>query len=280
MEKALLENAKQTLDRVREVKPLVHNITNYVTVNDCANVLLGAGASPVMADDAGEVEEIVAISSALVINIGTLNPRTIEAMLIAGKRANQLGVPVILDPVGAGASNLRTETAQRLVREVKFAVIRGNVSEIKTLTGAGGETRGVDAADSDAVSGNNLHSVKQTAASLAAALGTVVAITGAVDVISDGKSSCFIENGHPMMANVTGTGCMCTALIGACCGVSDDHFTAAAAAVMQMGLAGERAHTRLQDGQKGNATYRNYILDEICLMDGAALAEGGRVKLA
>lgn len=273
-----LQSAQELLERVRELKPLVHHITNYVTVNDCANILLGAGASPVMADEAAEVEEIVAISGALVINIGTLNKRTIEAMFMAGKKANELGIPVILDPVGAGASILRTETAKRLVSEIKFAVIRGNISEIKTIAGGGGITRGVDADVTDAISENNVAAVQGLAAGLAAELGSVIAITGAVDVISDGKVNYLIKNGHPMMARVTGTGCMCSSLIGAFCGANSNYTAAAAAAVMAMGLAGEKAYVRMETARLGNASFRNFILDEINLMTGEDLVKGGKIS--
>ena len=143
---------------VRTKSPLIHNITNYVTVNDCANMVLACGASPIMADDAAEVEEITAICGGLNINIGTLNSRTVTSMLLAGKKANQLGHPVVLDPVGAGASRLRTDTAFRLLREVQFTVIRGNISEIKTLASGAGTTKGVDADVADKVTEENLDS--------------------------------------------------------------------------------------------------------------------------
>ena len=144
------------LDNVRRTTPLVHNITNYVTVNDVANILLACGASPIMSDEPEDVEDITSICGGLNINIGTLNSRTITSMLLAGKKANQLGHPVVLDPVGAGASRLRTDTAFRLLKDVKFTVIRGNISEIKTLASGAGTTKGVDADVADKVTEENL----------------------------------------------------------------------------------------------------------------------------
>jgi hydroxyethylthiazole kinase len=274
------EYASSILDRVREKRPLVHHITNYVTVNDCANIVLAIGASPVMADDIDEVREIVLISSALVINIGTLNRRTIESMLVAGKTANEKGIPVILDPVGAGASTLRTETAERLIHEIKFAVIRGNISEIKAVGGSAGNTRGVDADVGDVINENSIENVNKIAVMLAQKTGSVITVTGAIDVISDGTRSCYIENGHPMMANVTGTGCMCTSLIGAFCGTIADYTGAAAAAVMTMGLAGEKAYKRVVREELGSGSYRMFMIDEISCMTGDALMDGGKISFA
>ena len=206
---------KTMMENVKKTHPLVHNITNYVTVNDCANILLACGGSPIMADDADEVEEITAVCGGLNINIGTLNKRTIEAMLLAGKKANELGHPVVLDPVGAGASRLRTETALSLVKNVKFAVIRGNMSEIKTLANGSGTTKGVDADVADSVSEANLDEAVAFAKGVAKKLGTVVAITGAIDIVTDGEKAYCIHNGHPMMSTVTGTGCQLSALTAA-----------------------------------------------------------------
>ncbi len=179
---------KTEFENLRRTCPLIHNITNYVTVNDCANMVLACGASPIMADDAAEVEDITTICGGLNINIGTLNSRTVTSMLLAGKKANQLGHPVVLDPVGAGASRLRTDTAFRLLRDVKFTVIRGNISEIKTLaSGAGTTTKGVDADVADKVTEENLDSAVAFAKKFAARTGAVVAITGAIDIVADAQ---------------------------------------------------------------------------------------------
>jgi hydroxyethylthiazole kinase len=202
---------------VRAKSPLVHNITNYVTVNDCANIVLACGASPIMADDAAEVEDITSLCAGLNLNIGTLNSRTIPSMLLAGHTANRLGRPVVLDPVGAGASHLRTETALRLLREVKFTVIRGNISEIRTLAAGSGTTKGVDADAADKVTDETLDKTVAFAKAFAARTGAVVAVTGAIDIVADGERAFCIRNGHPMMSAVTGTGCQLSALTAAFC---------------------------------------------------------------
>lgn len=252
--------AGDLIELVRTQKPLVHQITNYVTVNDCANITLAAGASPIMADDIGEVADITAISSALVLNIGTLNQRTIPSMLAAGKKASELGIPVVLDPVGAGASKLRGETAQAILREVKIAVLRGNISEIANLVGLDAAGSGVDAAEDDA--GRNAVHVAETAARR---YGCVSAVTGEIDVISDGSKTVSIHNGHIMLTKVTGTGCMTSALVGAYCGVSKDYLTAAISGVAAMGLAGEAAFERA--GHLGTGSFRTALIDSISCLD-------------
>ena len=254
----------ECFENVRSTCPLIHNITNYVTVNDCANMVLACGASPIMADDAAEVEDITTICGGLNINIGTLNSRTITSMLLAGKKANALGHPVVLDPVGAGASRLRTDTAYRLLRDVKFAVIRGNISEIKTLASGAGTTKGVDADVADKVTEEN---------------GAVIAITGAIDIVADAQKAYVIRNGNPMMSSITGTGCQLSALTAAFVTANPGHpLEAAAAAVCAMGLAGEIAHKRLTP-QDGNATYRSYIIDAIYNMTPEQLEEGANYEV-
>lgn len=267
------------LENVRATKPLVHNITNYVTVNDCANILLACGGSPIMADDVAEVEEITAVCGGLNINIGTLNSRTIEAMLVAGRKANELGHPVVLDPVGAGASKLRTETALRIVSETKLAVIRGNISEIKTLAAGSGTTKGVDADAADAVTEETLDTAVAFAKNVARSLGTVIAITGAIDIVTDGGKAYCIRNGHPMMSTITGTGCQLSALTAAYVTANPEHpLEAVAAAVCAMGLAGEIAFRRLT-AEDGNSTYRNYIIDAIFRMTPEQLESGAKYEV-
>lgn len=269
----------EMLKNVRASCPLIHNITNYVTVNDCANVVLACGASPIMADDREEVAEISSLCVGLNLNIGTLNSRTIDSMLLAGKRANELGHPVVLDPVGAGASKLRTETAMRLLDEVRFTVIRGNVSEIKVLASGSGSTKGVDADLADRVTEENLDEMFTFAKSFAAKTGAVVAITGAIDLVTDGKTACCIRNGHPMMSSVTGTGCQLSAMTAAFVTANPTQpLEATAAAVCAMGLAGEIAHGRLTK-LDGNASYRNYIIDAIYNMTPEMLEKGARYEM-
>ena len=253
------------LGKLHETSPLVHHITNYVTVNDCANITLAIGASPVMADAIGEAADIAAISSAVVLNIGTLNERTIQSMLAAGKSANEKNIPVVFDPVGAGASDLRNKTTLQIIEEVKLSVIRGNISEIKFIAGLSFETKGVDASESDII---QTEDVGQIAKNLSQKLNCVVVISGAIDIVSDGKKIISIENGHPLLSDITGTGCMCSSLIGAFCGASpDDIFLAAAAAMVSMGIAGEQAAE--ESGQYGNGSFRIALHDAISLLDTA-----------
>ena len=269
---------QEMLENVRGKCPLIHNITNYVTVNDCANIVLACGASPIMSDDQSEVEEITTICGGLNINIGTLNKRTIESMFLAGKRANALNHPAVLD-LGAGASKLRTETAQKLLEEVKFTVIRGNISEVKTLASGSGTTKGVDADVADKVSEENLDSAVAFAKAFAEKTGAVVAITGAIDIVADGKKAYCIRNGHPMMSSITGTGCQLSTMTAAYVTANPEHpLEAAAAAVCAMGLAGEIAHARLS-AQDGNSTYRNYIIDAIYNMTPKQLEEGAKYEV-
>jgi hydroxyethylthiazole kinase len=251
------------LKELKEKNPLVHHITNYVTVNDCANITLAIGGSPVMADDIKEVCDMVTLASSLVINIGTLNSRSIDSMLAAGKRANKLKIPVVLDPVGVGATPYRTETAKRIISEVKLAVIRGNLSEIKTLYGIETKTKGVDVCESDFEDGNERAKAKEMAMALANKLNTVVAITGAVDLITDGKILYSVENGHNIMSKVTGTGCMCTSLIGSYLGAGDNKLIAALAGVVSMGIAGEIAYEGLDKSKDGTGTLKVKIIDAI-----------------
>ena len=264
----------ECLENVRKACPLVHNITNYVTVNDVANVLLACGGSPIMSDEPEDVGEITSLCGGLNINIGTLNKRSIEGMFKAGEKANELGHPVLLDPVGAGASSLRTSTAVALMEQLKLDVIRGNISEIKTLALGSGTTKGVDADAADTVTEDNLD-----AKGFAQKAGAVVAITGAIDLVADGETAYVIRNGRPEMSRITGTGCqlsgLCTAYVVA---NPQDKTKAVAAAVCAMGLAGEIAFANLQPGE-GNSTYRNRIIDAIYNMDGETLNKGAKYEV-
>ena len=270
---------KNMFENVRKNCPLIHNITNYVTVNDCANIVIACGAAPIMADDQEEVSDITTICAGLKINIGTLNSRTIASMLIAGKRANELNHPVVLDPVGAGASKLRTETAMQLLEEIKFSVIRGNISEIKTLASGSGTTKGVDADVADKVTEENLDDVIAFAKTFAEKTGAVIAITGAIDIVADSQKAYCIRNGHPMMSSITGTGCQLSAMTAAFVTANSNHpLEAAAAAVCAMGYAGEVAHSRLTH-MDGNSTYRNYIIDAIYNMTPEMLEKGAKYEV-
>ena len=267
------------LDNVRSKTPLVHNITNYVTVNDCANILLACGGSPIMSDDEDEVEDITSICGGLNINIGTLNKDTIPSMFLAVKRANELKHPVLLDPVGAGASKLRTKTAARLIEEVKFTVIRGNISEIKALYQGSGSTKGVDADEADRVNDSNIDSVLAFAKSFSKKTGAIIAITGATDIITDGERVCIITNGHPMMSKITGTGCMLSAMTTAFVTANPDNaFEAVCTAVIAMGLCGEKAHSLLTE-HEGNSTLRDRLIDCIYNLTASELSEGAKYEM-
>lgn len=206
---------EKLMQQVKEKEPLVQCITNFVTVNDCANILLSIGATPTMAMDCREVEEAVAKVSALVCNMGAIEH--LESMLLAGKEANRLHIPVVLDPVGAGGTTLRQEAASLLIQEVQFAAIRGNASEIKAIAGIHSRGRSVDAAKEDIISENSLQKDIEIFEELAKRIHTVVAVSGPIDVITNGEQTMLIRNGCPTMARITGSGCMLTTLMGAFC---------------------------------------------------------------
>lgn len=270
---------REYLKNVRNTVPLVHNITNYVTVNDVANVLLACGGSPIMSDEAEDVEDITSVCGGLNINIGTLHKTSIEGMFRAGKKANELGHPVLLDPVGAGASALRTNTALGLMKELKLSVIRGNISEIKTLALGSGTTKGVDADVADAVTEESLDEAVAFVKKFAEETGTIIAVTGAIDLVSDGKTCYVIRNGRPEMGKITGTGCQLSGMMTAYVTANPDHpLEAAAAAVCVMGLAGEIGWNRMQEGD-GNATYCNRIIDAIYNMTGEELEKGAKYEI-
>nr|WP_122013488.1 hydroxyethylthiazole kinase [Maliibacterium massiliense] len=271
---------EQIIEKVRSQVPLVHCITNYVTVNDVANMVLACGASPIMADDEAEAADITSICNSLMINIGTLNARTIASMLLAGARANALGHPVVLDPVGAGASALRTQTTLRLLEKIHFSVIRGNFSEIKTVAQGSGTTKGVDADASDAICEENLDEVVAFIKRLAQSTGAVIAVTGAIDVVADAQRACIIRNGNARMSKITGTGCMLSGVVAGWCGAHPDRMLeAAAAAVCAMGVCGEMGVAKMQAQQAGTSSLRTYIIDAMSNLDTPQLMGGARVEV-
>ena len=269
----------KTLENVRTRVPLVHNITNYVTVNDVANALLACGASPIMSDEPEDVADITSICGGLNINIGTLNKHSMEGMFIAGERAAALQHPILLDPVGAGASALRTETAVKLMAALPLTAIRGNASEIKTLALGSGSTKGVDADIADAVTEENLDSMVAFAKEFAAKTNAVIAITGAIDLVADAERCYVIRNGRPEMSKVTGTGCQLSGIMTAFLVANpDNRLEAAAAAVCMMGLAGEIGYAAMRPGE-GNSSYRNRIIDAIYNMDAETFCKGAKYEL-
>ena len=258
-----------TLGVLRERKPLVHNITNYVVMNETANAILALGALPVMAHAKEEVAEMVGLAGALVLNIGTLSEQWIEAMLIAGRAANERGVPVVLDPVGAGATTYRTETSRRLLDEIDVAVLRGNAGEVATLVGVEAEVRGVESVGA----GGDPADLARTAGRT---LGLVVSVTGAVDHVSDGERAAAIANGHELLASITGTGCMSTAMTGCFLAGKADPFEAAVEALVAFGVAGEDAAA----GARGPGSFHVGLYDALAALDPATLSERAKIESA
>jgi hydroxyethylthiazole kinase len=261
--------AARLLDRVRRAKPLIHHITNLVVMNDTANVTLAAGALPVMAHAREEVEEMASAAAALVLNIGTLSPPWIESMLAAGRLANQRGIPVILDPVGAGATRLRTEGAMRLLADLRIAVVRGNLGELAHLAGKGGVVRGVESLGAGA-------SPEDVASAVAGTWRCVAAVTGPRDHVTDGRRMLAVDNGHPLLTRLTGTGCMATTAIACFAAVADDLALASAAGLAYFGYAAELAAA----DARGPGSFRAALLDQLAALDGRALSAGARIENA
>jgi hydroxyethylthiazole kinase len=256
-----------TLAGLRERRPLVHNITNYVVMNETANAILALGALPVMAHAREEVEEMVGLAGALVLNIGTLSRDWIEAMVAAGAAANARGVPVVLDPVGAGATTYRTETAKRILDTIDVAVLRGNAGEVATLVGVEAEVRGVESVGAGG-------DPAELARAAARSLGVVASVTGAVDHVSDGEREAGVSNGHELLAAITGTGCMSTALTGCFLAAKDDPFEAAVEALVAFGVAGEDAAAEA----KGPGSFHVGLYDALAALDPATLSARARVE--
>lgn len=266
------------LENVRTSTPLVHCITNYVTVNDCANALLACGGSPIMSDEPEDVIDITTICGGLVLNIGTLNKQTIAGMRAAGKRASELGHPIVLDPVGAGASALRTATASEILDTMDVAVIRGNMSEIKAVAGASAATRGVDVNPDDVVTDENLAASAAFAKELAKKTGAIIAITGAIDIVANDERAFAIRNGNAIMGKITGAGCMLSCLVGAYSVANKENMLeGVVAAIAGEGLCGQIAAERMTEAD-GNGSFRTYLLDAMYNLDAATLADGALVQ--
>ncbi|MEE8604719.1 MAG: hydroxyethylthiazole kinase [Candidatus Aminicenantaceae bacterium] len=267
-DRRLAQKAAENLEKLKGKKPLVHNITNFVVMNYTANALLACGASPVMAHAQEEVEEMVSFAGALVLNIGTLTPYWIDSMLLAGRRANDAKIPIILDPVGSGATKLRTDSAKRLIDEIAISVVRGNASEVLSLAHEDSRTKGVD----------SIHSVDDAADAaviLAKELNTTLAITGAVDLITDGKIIYRVSNGHKLMGYVTGTGCTATVIIGAFLAVDSNPVEATTTALAYFGLAGEKAATHVD----APGSFQIALLDALYSIDKKQMEEGAKIQI-
>lgn len=264
---------KEIFDNVREKKPLIHSITNYVTINDCANIVLACGASPIMAESPEESAQITSLCDGLNLNMGMPTAQKTEAMLLSARAANRKNIPTVLDPVGVGASPMRRNTAKLLIDGFDMAVIKGNASEIKTLALGTGGNRGVDA---DFDGGED---VTALAKSFAKRTNSVVVVTGATDTVTDGERVYLIHNGCEMMSQITGSGCMLSRLISAFVSANPDNvLISTAAAVCAMGLAGETAFERMND-RDGNASFRNYLIDAVFNMDGDTLEKGAKYEI-
>lgn len=246
---------------------MVHHITNYVTVNDCANITMCIGASPVMAEAGEEVAEMVSLAGSLVLNIGTLNGEQVETMLIAGREANRLNIPIVLDPVGAGATRYRTETAHRLLKELRISVLKGNAGEIGVLAGTGGTVRGVD---SIGVIGRPVEVCREYARTLDA----VVVMSGPTDIVTDGERTVLVDNGHEMMSSISGTGCMASSIVGAFSAVSKDHVLASVAGLVSFGIAGERAAKKCN----GPGSFKNALFDAVSALGPEDVRAEARVR--
>ena len=271
----ILIKVGKLLENVKKTKPLVHSITNYVTATDCANIVLAIGGSPTMADFSKEVEAIAGIAQAVELNMGIINDDMVEAMIIAGKKANACGTPVVFDPVGAGVAPYRNSIAERLLKEVKIDIIRGNISEIKFISGVGSVTKGVDASESDMKMSNE--NKAELAKNLAKKYNCTVAITGVEDIVSDGERSVVLHNGSKLLANVTGTGCMTSALCGAFAGAGKDYFIAAIAAVLSMSISGEISEAA--NIEKGLGSFHVGIMDSISRLSAETFKEKAKITV-
>lgn len=262
-------NVFDLLSRVRAARPLVHHLTNWVTIYDCANVVKVLGASPVMAHAPEEVADMVGLASALVLNIGTLTVQMVEAMKLAARGANARGIPVVLDVCGAGATPFRDQKSLELLSEVRIDVIKGNASEVARVSGAAVQTKGVDATEV-------AQDLKEVASSLARSRGAAVVITGETDIVADAERLYLVKNGHPLMGQVVGTGCMAASLIGTFAAVCpDDLPRAAAAALVVFGVAAEVAAPLSQ----GPATFKEKLFDALYNLDEPTLARFQRVEI-
>lgn len=274
-------------EKVRERKPVIHCITNYVTARDVANVILACGGSPIMADHPEEAEEVTALSSSLLLNLGTLKDQGETAMIRAGRKAVNLGIPVIFDPVGAGSSTHRTEAAKAILKEVRPSILRGNASELKALLKLPVSSRGVDAGLSDRITENSKEAYLNMAKYLCELFGCVTVITGTIDLVASRTKSCLIRNGCMEMSRITGSGCMLDGLIAAYAGAAwpqpflskEALFQAAVLATALSGVCGERAAANMKSRHEGLGSFHRYFLDEISLSDSRLLKGGANLEL-
>lgn len=283
MSDSIIEKSTKLIEKLRQESPLTHCITNVVTVNDCANAVLAVGGSPIMANAPEEAEEIVTISNSLVINIGTLTSEQIETMKKSAKQATKLNKAFVLDPVGIGISKIRNETPIDIIKESEPGIIRGNLSEIKAIAMFYGileectTAKGVDVADSDIINEDTLETNAQIVKNIAEKLDTTIAVSGPIDIVSDGNEVYALRNGDAMMANITGTGCMLGCIMGAYLAIGDS-LTAAVTAASVMAIAGEIAAQTTRDNNQGTGSFRTNLIDELSNIDVDTFTEYANIK--
>ncbi|MBR6024398.1 MAG: hydroxyethylthiazole kinase [Methanobrevibacter sp.] len=283
-EKIILEKIPDSMRNVKEKCPLTQCITNFVTVTDCANAVLAIGASPIMAEAIDEVEEVVNISSALVINIGTLTPTQVEAMKIGSAQANKTNTPITLDPVGVGVSELRNNATIDLIKDYNIAAIRGNITEIKTIAklfNVVDETntaKGVDVCDDDIITEDNLKANGEIIAKTAEKLDTVILASGPIDILSDGKTTVAIYGGDEMMPLITGSGCMLSSIVGSCIGATNP-FDGALLAILAMNKAGEKARAKVDENDLGTGSFRTFLIDALYKTDAEELVNESKIEI-
>ena len=283
-EKELLEKIDETLNQIREKNPLTHCITNSVTINDCANAVLAIGGSPFMAEDAEELEEVVTIADALVINIGKLSKEQINSMNVSAEVANKTNTPIVLDPVGVGVTELRNKTTLDLINNYKMAAIRGNISEIKAIAKLIGvidennAAKGVDVNIDDIITEENLDANGEIISELANKLDTTILASGPIDILSDGKTTIAIDNGDDMMPLITGSGCMLSSIVGSCVGGSAP-LEGSLVAILAMNLAGEKARAKVDENDEGTGSFRTYLIDYLYKTNAESLVNESNIKI-
>lgn len=280
----LLQKIPKLLKEVKNKNPLTHCITNFVTVNDCANAILAIGGSPIMSEDTAEVEEVVSISDALVINIGKLNQEQIESMKVSSAQANKINIPIILDPVGVGISKLRNNVTLEIIENYKLAAIRGNITEIKTIAKLTGiitqsnTAKGVDVSDEDIITKNNLNTNAKIISKLASKLDTVILASGPIDILSDGETTISINNGDEIMPQITGSGCMLSSIVGSCIGATNPLEGTLLAALL-ITISGEHARNKVDNENSGTGSFRTYLIDYLYKLDGETLINESNIEI-
>ena len=281
---SLLNNINETLSQIKEKNPLTHCITNSVTINDCANAVLAIGGSPFMAEDAEELEEVVTIADALVINIGKLSKEQINSMNVSAKAANETDTPIILDPVGVGVTELRNKTTMDLINNYNMAAIRGNITEIKSIAKLVGvidennTAKGVDVNIDDIITEENLSANGEIIRELAEKLDTTILASGPIDILSDGKTTIAIDNGDDMMPLITGSGCMLSSIVGTCIGGSTP-LEGSMVAILAMNLAGEKARAKVDEKDEGTGSFRAYLIDYIYKTNAESLINESNIRI-